>query len=274
MSGVRWSISLQDADTDEIIEQEAADDVLRTASIGKVLLLFGVAELLERGEADLSERLTRTPQDAVADSGIWQYLAADSMTVNDLCELVGMVSDNLATNVLLRRVGLAGVAAIASRRGIRSTALHDRVRDVRGPDDPPVLSSGTAGELAALMSGLHRGARAGGGVTGRVHGWLSKGLDLSQVAAGWGLDPLAHLEPDRGLRLLHKTGTDRGVRADVGVLAGPTANIAYAVIANWDDEREPEQRDPVLARQREIGMIIAARVLGRSRPSGDPTRTW
>jgi beta-lactamase class A len=258
VSGVGWSISLRDADTDAVIHEESADEVRRTASVGKVLLLFRVAELLARGEIERGELLTRLPEDAVADSGIWQYLSTEGLAVQDLCELVGMASDNLATNVLLRRVGLSGVARTASRRGMVRTALHDRVRDVRGPADPATLSSGTAAELAHLMSGLHRGARSGGGVTTRVHAWLSKGLDLSQVAAGWGLDPLAHLDPDRGLRLINKTGTDRGVRADVGVLSGPAANIAYAVIANWDEGVAPDLRDVVLARQRQLGLIIAA----------------
>ena len=140
---------------------------------------------------------------------------------------------------------------------MRVTALHDRVRDVRGPDDPVTLSSGSAAELAHLMSGLHRGALAGGAVTGRVHGWLSKGLDLSQVAAGWGLDPLAHLAADRGLRLVNKTGTDLGVRAESGVLTGPATSVAYAVIANWDDSAFPELRDEVLDRQRQVGLCIA-----------------
>ncbi len=262
MSGVSWSISLRDADSGAVIQQESADRVLRTASIGKVLLLFRIAELLERGSLGPDELVTRLPEDVVADSGIWQYLSADAMTVQDLCELIGMASDNLATNVLLRLVGTAGVASTASRRGMKLTALHDRVRDIRGPQYPPTLSSGTAEELAHLMSGLHRGARSGDAVTGRVRGWLSKGLDLSQVAAGWGLDPLAHSAPDRGLQLFHKTGTDSGVRADVGVLSGPARNIAYAVIANWDEGREPEQRDRVLARQRDIGTIIAAHARG------------
>jgi beta-lactamase class A len=270
VTGVAWSISLREADTDRVIAEESAGEVLRTASVGKVLLLFRMAELLERGAVAPDQLLTRLPADAVADSGIWQYLSADRMTILDLCELVGMVSDNLATNVLLRLAGVEGVASTASRRGMRATALHDRVRDVRGPDDPPTLSSGTAAELAHLMSGLHRGALVGGGVTGRVHGWLGKGMDLSQVAAGWGLDPLAHLAADRGLRLVHKTGTDLGVRADIGVLTGPAASVAYAVIANWEDSAFPELRDEVLDRQRSVGRSIAEIARGGSWPDRLP----
>ena len=161
----------------------------------------------------------------MADSGVWQHLSVDELSVGDLCQLIGMASDNLATNVLLARVGLAGVAASAAGLGLVRTGLHDRVRDVRLESDPPTLSTGSAGELVRLMIDLPP----------LVLGWLGNGLDLSQVAAGWGLDPLAHQDFDLGLRLVNKTGTDDGVRADVGVLTGPTRRIGYAVVANWDN---------------------------------------
>lgn len=258
MTSVRWSISLRDAGTDSILFEEHADEVLKVASIGKVLLLFRVAELLERGDLQVGELLVRTPEDTVADSGIWQYLTVDALPVGDLCELVGMVSDNLATNVLLRRVGLAGVASTAARRGMTVTTLHDRVRDVRGREHPATLSTGSAAELAHLMSGLHRGVAAGGTVTGRVHAWLAKGMDLSQVASGWGLDPLAHQDADLGLSVVNKTGADSGVRAEIGLLTGSSRTVAYAVLANWDDDAEPQARADVLARQRELGLAVAS----------------
>ena len=234
------------------------DRVLRTASIGKLLLLIHTAGLVSDGRLDLAEPLTRTAPAWVTDSGVWQHLATDTLPVGDLCELVGMASDNLATNVLIARVGLDAVAATAARLGLRDTALHDRVRDVRTPADPPTLSTGSAAELVDLMMRLHREAGAGEEVGNRVLGWLGKGMDLSQVASGWNLDPLAHQDAGQELRLVNKTGTDVGVRAEIGVLTGPAATIAYAVLANWDGEPAPDRRDIVLARQRRLGLRIAA----------------
>jgi hypothetical protein len=79
--------------------------------------------------------------------------------------------------------------------------------------------------------------------------------DLSMVAAGLGLDPLAHMAHDRGLRLRHKTGTDHGVRADAGLLDGPRRRLAYAVLARFDDAR----RDGALAVMRAIGTAMQER---------------
>jgi beta-lactamase class A len=125
------------------------------------------------------------------------------------------------------------------------------------------LSSGCATELAQLMSDLSREFRQGDAAAGRVRGWLGKGMDLSQVGSGWGLDPLAHSGADLGLQVMNKTGTDAGIRAEVGVLTGPAANVAYAVLANWNEVDQPERRSAVLQRQSMIGWQIAAVAHGR-----------
>ncbi len=255
-----WSVEVQNAGTGEVLLEREPGQVLRTASIGKILLLIHIAELVGNGQLDLGETLTRTAQETVADSGVWQYLTTDSLPVGDLCELVGMASDNLATNVLLARVGLDRVAETADRLGLRDTALHDRVRDVRTPADPVTLSSGSAAELTGLMVRLYREAAVGDPVGLLVLGWLAKGMDLSQVASGWQLDPLAHLHLDRGLTVFNKTGTDTDVRAEVGLLTGQEMTLAYAVIANWSDQqndRRDQVRGEVLAEQRRLGRWMA-----------------
>ncbi|RLV52388.1 serine hydrolase, partial [Aeromicrobium phragmitis] len=83
--------------------------------------------------------------------------------------------------------------------------------------------------------------------------------DLSMVASAFGLDPLAHREADRSVRLANKTGTDAGVRADVGVVGGPDAAIAYAVLAQWDPDGG-DRRDDVLSAMAAIGQWVSGRL--------------
>ena len=90
--------------------------------------------------------------------------------------------------------------------------------------------------------------------------WIGTNTDLSMVASAFDLDPLAHAEPDRGVRLVNKTGTISTVRADVGVVEGPAANAAYAVLASRADD--VDLRDAVLADMRRIGQIIRDHVGG------------
>jgi beta-lactamase class A len=217
------------------------DRQLRTASIGKILLLLETARQIEDGSLDPDELLGKDPALAVADSGLWQHLSAGALPVTDLAVLIAAVSDNYATNVLLQRVGLDRLPRL------RRTALNDRVRNRRGPQDPPTLSHGTARELADLIGGIGRGEVISPAVSARVDGWLALNTDLSMVAAGLDLDPLAHTGP----ALRNKTGTDDGIRADVGRV-GPTS---YAVLANWDPAAG-DATAAVLSAMRSIGTVL------------------
>lgn len=256
---VTWGVRVLDLSDRRVLAEHAPDAVLPLASVGKVLMLVEVARAVGDGTLRLDEPLRRTPADWVADSGLWQHLATDTLPVEDLAALVGAVSDNLATNVLLSRIGLDRVAATAAALGLEHTALLDRVRDVRTADDPPTLSRGTARELTDLLARLARGRVVSAPVAARVLRWLGLGTDTSMVASAWRLDPLAHTEPDRGLVLHHKTGTDAGVRADVGVLHGPGASVAYAVTACWDPAG-PDLRATALAGMASIGRLIGRHV--------------
>ena len=153
-----------------------------------------------------------------------------------------------------------GLTATTEALGYSRSALLDRVRDHRGPGDAPTLSVGTAAELADLMGRLHRGEAFGPTVSATVLHWLRANTDLSMVAAAFDLDPLAHTEPDRGIRLANKTGTISTVRADVGVVEGPAATVAYAVLASWADGED--RRDAVLGDMRGIGRLIREHVGG------------
>ena len=213
----------------------AIDDrvAMPTASVGKILLLIEVSARITGRDAAGFGILDKTPGHAVGDSGIWQRLQAPALPVTDLALLVGAASDNLATNVLLRQVGLDTVRARAESLGLSRTALLDLVRDHRGPDDAPQLSIGSTAELSWLFSVLARGQVVDAVTSQRVLGWLSHNADLSMVSSAFGLDPLSHRTPDSGLQLINKTGTDVGVRSEAGLLSGSRTGVAYAVTVQF-----------------------------------------
>ncbi|WP_353828756.1 serine hydrolase [Agromyces sp. SYSU T0242] len=237
LGGVQVSARATDLATGRVLFSVDDHVVMPTASIGKVLLLVEVAARLGEANPDAFAMLDRAPRDAVGDSGIWQHLQTPSLPMADLAALVGATSDNLATNVLIRHIGLESVRSRTETLGLTRTALLDLVRDHRGPDDAPQLSIGSAKELTWLFASLARGEIVSPEVSQRVVGWLSLNADLSMVASAFGLDPLAHRTPDHGLLLMNKTGTDGGVRSEVGVLRGPRASVAYAVSMYYSDTR-------------------------------------
>jgi beta-lactamase class A len=240
LSGVQVTACALDLTTGRVLF--SVDDHLSvpTASIGKVLLLIEVAaQISGRDQSPALSILNRTAADTVADSGLWQHLQVPALPVIDLAALIGATSDNLATNVLLRRIGLDAVRDRAESLGLRRTLLLDIVRDQRGPDDAPQLSVGSARELATLFRRLELGDVVDHASSRLVTGWLRLGIDLSLVAGAFGLDPLAHTGIDHGLTLFNKTGSDAGVRSEAGVLTGPRGGIAYAVTMRYNDEHLP-----------------------------------
>jgi beta-lactamase class A len=255
---VEWSICVRSAGGGAVVGHQA-DTRLRTASVGKLILLAEVARRVELDPSYGDRRLRRDSVEPIADSGLLQHLGVEELSVDDLAVLVGSVSDNWATNILLQEVGLPAVAETGRRLGLTQTELLDRVRRPRTPQDPPALSYGTAAELSGLMASLHRGEVVSEAVSRLLLRWLAAGVDLSMVASAFGLDPLAHQEIDRGFRVVNKTGTDAGIRADVGFVEGPAGHLSYAAIANWPDsasggqESGPDRRDLVLTHLRRIG---------------------
>jgi beta-lactamase class A len=209
--------------------------VLPTASIGNVLLLIEVSASITAREAAGYGILDKTPADIVGESGLWHHLQAPALPVADVAALVGATNDNLATNVLLRLVGLEAVRARADSLGLTRTALLDLVRNNRGPDDAPQMSVGSAAELAWLFSALSRGQIVDHATSDRVLGWLSLGSDLSMVASAFGLDPFSHRVTDHGIQLVNATGTDAGVRSEAGLLSGSRTGVAYAVTVQFAD---------------------------------------
>jgi beta-lactamase class A len=257
---VAWRVCVLDPATGRVIAHQDPDTVQRSASLGKLLLLVEVARRFEDGSLDPAEPLAHGDDDWVEDSGLWWHLSARALPAVDCAALVGAFSDNLATNVLLRRVGgPEPVARSAAELGVTGVGLHRYVGQGSRPGPPPHphgLSGGSATGYASLMARLHRGDVASPEVSARVLGWLSLNADLSMVGGALGLDPLCHDEPDRGLQLWNKTGTISDVRGDVGVVDGPARGVAYAVLTEWDDARHPDGRDAALNGMNRIGQAI------------------
>lgn len=228
---IRWGIHVL-ADGQPVFSVNP-HNVFSTASVGKVFLLSALSKALCEGSIQPDYRLPRTKEDWVGDSGIWQFMAEDELSVETLAVLIAAVSDNLATNVTLRHIGISACHAISDQVGIPQTRLLDRIRDFRGPDDPPRPSQGRAEDLARFMDMVAVRQVVSEQVSARMEHWLSINTDLSMVASALRLDPIAHADGMAGTRLFNKTGTDSGVRADTGCFEKAGTRISYAVLVNW-----------------------------------------
>lgn len=253
-SPVSWSIEVRQVGTPTPLIERQSDRMLRTASVGKLFLLAETARQLELGTTAEHEQLSRNSVPMVRDSGLWHALDVEVLSVDDTARLIAAVSDNLATNVLLSRIGLSAAQELAARHCPGGSQLFDSVRDQRLAHHPETLSRGSASDLTQFFESLALGKVENTAVSKRVLSWLTLSTDHSMVASAFGLDPLSHGQNADGSspRLWNKTGTDDGVRADVGLIQTDKGRFAYAAIANW----EPIARGshlPVLHEMRSLG---------------------
>lgn len=230
-------ISVRITDLDRGTAVLSGDDfvTLPVAGLGVVPLLIELAASFEAGTLDPLEIIERRTVPAVSLGGVWQHLTAPALPLSDLAILAASTGDALATNALLERVGLPAVRRRIEQLGLTRSALMDRFRDERGPDDAPHVAVGSARELAELFASLVNSRTVSPGVSAQVAEWLSLNHDLSLVASATGLDPFAHDNDDHGLLFINKTGREAGVRVEAGVIAGPRAGVSYALIVCFDD---------------------------------------
>lgn len=234
-SGAKVSVRIDELDGGATVLSGDDHLTLPVGGLGVVPLLVEVAASIESGRIDALEIVDRAQVQDVAVAGVWQHLKAPALPVADLAVLAAAAGDALAANALVHRVGLQSVRARTEQLGLRRTALLDRFRDDRGPDDAPHVALSTAREMARLFAGLVNSRIVSPGVSAQVAEWLSLNSDLSLVASATGLDPFAHENDQHGLLFVNKTGRAGGVRAEAGVLGGPRAGVAYALIVNFDD---------------------------------------
>ncbi|MFI6390393.1 serine hydrolase [Nonomuraea sp. NPDC050540] len=215
------------------------DAELPLASVGKLLLLAEVAMSIDGGILDPATPVRLEEEDYCGGSGLLLGLSARTWSVADLALMTAAVSDNTATNALLRTVGLDRVNAAGAALGLTRTRLLDRIREPRGPEHPPTFAVGTAAELAGLAA-LVAGSN---GWQVQLREWMLANTDHTLVPA------LVRHDPE-GAWLANKTGTDDGVRADVGLMG----ERAYAVLACGPAGSE----DDLAAAVRQAGLLIAA----------------
>lgn len=234
-SGARISVRITDLDRGTSVL--AGDDfvTLPVAGLGVVPLLIEVASGFESGSLDPLEIIEKSSIGPVAGAGVWQYLKAPALPLSDLAVLAASAGDALAANALIGRVGLPAVRARIEQLGFAHTALLDLFRDERGPDDAPHVALGSARELAELFAALVNSTAVTAGVSAQVAEWLSLNQDLSLVGSATGLDAFDHENDEHGLLFVNKTGRDAGIRVEAGVLGGPRAGVAYALIVCFDD---------------------------------------
>lgn len=237
------------------------DEMFQTASTLKVPLLYEFFRQVDAGEIDPAERVTLRHDDRVPGSGVYQHLDDGLQpTMRDLAELMITVSDNWATDIIFRRLGKERVAAMLQELGMTHTFLPLTIRELfcayaeLDPDDPQVTW-----EYLREFLKTYEPSPTNRGMVANENNDVSSPADMVRlmeaIEAGTGLTPesreaaisiLKHqnftsiipyrLPTGVGIETAHKTGSLRGVKADVGIVYSPDLTYAIAFMSRGQDD--------------------------------------
>src|SRR5918998_2196131 len=202
----------------------AEDETFPSASLIKVLVLVELLRRADLGLVSLGEEVIIRPEDLVDDS---EMLGARRLparvALGELAEGVITVSDNTATNELIRRLGMDRIDALAGELGLRRTSLRREMMDF-GARLQGAENTTSASDMVALMRGIWAGP-----ILTRESRRLALGLLMGQRL----VSKIAFPAPP-GAGYAHKTGELDGVENDAGILLVPGRSFAVAALVEGD----------------------------------------
>ena len=216
-----FGVYVRDLTTGATIELRP-DEVFPTASSIKLAVLYELYRQAEEGRIDVGES-TRPPLPRVGGGGILQELGDRvSLTWRDLAVLMIGWSDNEATNVLIRRVGMEAVNRRLDALGLASTRLRRLMMDIeaarRGDENVS-----TPREMARLVEIVAKGESLS----------PARAADLLAVAAVADEGSNFRRGLPEGVKATSKPGALEGVRCEAAWVDVPGRPYSAAIMTAY-----------------------------------------
>ncbi|NJN87895.1 MAG: serine hydrolase [Leptolyngbyaceae cyanobacterium SL_7_1] len=222
-------ISLVDLDTGAYVDLNATTS-LPAASTIKVPVLVAFLQAVDAGTLRLDEMLTMEAADVAEGSGEMQYQAVGTQySALETAEMMITISDNTATNMLIRRLG--GAVVLNQRFqswGMRQTVLNNPLADLDG------TNTTSSQDLTNLLMVISQGELLSLRSRDRLMEIMQGTVADSLIPAGVG---------DQRAVIAHKTGTLDHMVGDTGIVDMPNGKrfiVTVLVQRPIDDESAPE----------------------------------
>ena len=104
------------------------DEKFEAASTIKTYILACLFDQIEKGQASLDEVLTYKKEHYINGSGLMRDMSfGATFTVKDAAMLMIIISDNIATNMMIDYLGLDAINACIQELGCKDTILHNPI---------------------------------------------------------------------------------------------------------------------------------------------------
>src|SRR5262249_1345020 len=134
------------------------DEIMPQASSIKIAVLANLYLQAQQGKLKLTEEYVVRQEDMVSGSDILLGLKPGQtrLTLRAIAPMMVAVSDNSATNVLIRRVGMENVNAMLDSLGLHATRLRRQMMDLKAAGEGRENVS-TPREMMTLLETIYRG---------------------------------------------------------------------------------------------------------------------
>ncbi len=237
-----------------------ADEFYPMASVLKIPVLCEAFRQIHQGRFTLDDRWELTYPEKNIGSGILTYLQDGLQpTVRDLLTVMIIISDNTATDMVIRRVGTENIERFMQELGVGNIHLAMDIRgifdDMMGPEaadparlfvdlDQKRIAPPTNHNGRAYSRGADNNVATPRDMT-RLCAMIYQGTVIDAAASAGMLHILLQQQLNQrlprflpyGIPFAHKTGTLAGLRNDAGILyASETDHLAVTVFSRWDTQ--------------------------------------
>lgn len=198
------------------------DAQLPSASTAKIPIMICIFQMLDAGVLDLNARYTLCDEDKANGAGILRHMSRDlSLTLRDLLYLMIAISDNTATNYLIRTAGMACINATMHELGMTQSILA-RYMVGRLALDGEQENIATANDYALAVHALVSGKAATRASCDAMMALLRLQQNNRRIGR--------YIPAGDGYSWGSKNGTNPGVTHDIGFVTSPAGTLTLAVL--------------------------------------------
>jgi beta-lactamase class A len=242
--GGKLGYSFHHLKTDERLERRGGE-LFPTASTIKLAMLCAALELQQEGKISYYERVALEKEDLGGGTGFMKYYREGTKpTLKELLHLMITASDNVATNIVGRRIGMNAVNGWLDRHGFKATRLLlpwpnvkaglEKDGELRRQVETWGMGVTTPNEMATMLEMIHdnrAGSPAACDEMQRIlnHQYFDEGI-ASQIPPT--------------VAVASKSGIMKYSRSDIALVRSPSGDYVLTIYTNegkdtgvgWDNE--------------------------------------
>lgn len=202
------------------------------ASVAKLPVMATGFHLAESGKLDLGKRVKFEEGDKLDGSGVLRWMkAGNTYTIKNLIRLTIVLSDNTATRLAVRQIGLEEINNYLQKQELNDTSVVDETM-LNDPATTQDYNITTPCDMARLMALIKNSA---------YFSAESKKQMLAYMKFQryrWGI----WKGVPKGIVVANKTGNLDGVLNDVGIIYAPSGNYVLSIFTKGIEKKSAARK--------------------------------